>query len=215
MIYVYDILLNWNKDIVYDFFEWEKNDSLEHIKKIPLFRTTRDTIINITKNRCKIEKEFIKKIYNVTESYALKKIKKIPYAMIICDGELTLAIKLDSDGNIKYKSKLLIDEENETLCITKKLNISQLNYDIYEQLEEKAFLTRSENDIRLYLIKQIEDSYNEKKYDKLRYLYSEYTGNKETNIENIYKNLKFSLKNNIDDNHYYLYNLLQLSTNKN
>ena len=36
MIYIYDILLNLNNDF-YEFYEWEKNDNIFHIKKIPIF----------------------------------------------------------------------------------------------------------------------------------------------------------------------------------
>lgn len=31
MLYIYDILLNWCRDKLYDFFEWEKTDKLEHV----------------------------------------------------------------------------------------------------------------------------------------------------------------------------------------
>ena len=47
MIYVYDILLNWNKEVAYDFFEWEKTDKLDHIKKIPLFKVKKGIKKNI------------------------------------------------------------------------------------------------------------------------------------------------------------------------
>ena len=34
MNFIYDIVLNFNKDY-YDFFEWNKKDSVINIKKIP------------------------------------------------------------------------------------------------------------------------------------------------------------------------------------
>ena len=37
MNYVYDIYLNLN-NVLYDFFDWDKNDKLIHIKKIPIFK---------------------------------------------------------------------------------------------------------------------------------------------------------------------------------
>ena len=51
MIYVYDILLNWfeeKKNI--EFFEWDPKDELEHIKRIPLFRVTKETMKEFMKN---------------------------------------------------------------------------------------------------------------------------------------------------------------------
>ena len=41
MIYTYDILLNWTKNLhLIEFFEWNLEDDLEHIKKIPIFRVS-------------------------------------------------------------------------------------------------------------------------------------------------------------------------------
>ena len=37
MNYIYDILVNF-KETLYDFYEWNKNDNITHIRKIPLFR---------------------------------------------------------------------------------------------------------------------------------------------------------------------------------
>ena len=37
MNYIYDIYLNFN-NIPYDFFEWNKNDNLIHLKKIPIYK---------------------------------------------------------------------------------------------------------------------------------------------------------------------------------
>lgn len=37
MNYMYDVLLNFN-DFPYDIFEWNKDDKINHIRKIPLFK---------------------------------------------------------------------------------------------------------------------------------------------------------------------------------
>ena len=36
MIYIYDILLNFNTSLI-EFFEWEENDLIKYIKKIPIY----------------------------------------------------------------------------------------------------------------------------------------------------------------------------------
>ena len=36
MNYIYDILLNFQKEF-YDFYEWNPDDEIIHIRKIPLF----------------------------------------------------------------------------------------------------------------------------------------------------------------------------------
>ena len=50
MIYIYDIILNWtDNDKVYEFFEWEQNDDVDHIKKIPLFKIGKDVFDKLVK----------------------------------------------------------------------------------------------------------------------------------------------------------------------
>ena len=39
MMYIYDLLLNFqDKERLVEFFEWSKQDVLEHVKKIPIVR---------------------------------------------------------------------------------------------------------------------------------------------------------------------------------
>ena len=42
MNYIYDIVLNFNKEY-YNFFEWNKRDNIVNVKKIPLFLVNNDT----------------------------------------------------------------------------------------------------------------------------------------------------------------------------
>ena len=46
MNYIYDIVLNFNKEYYY-FFEWKKNDSIINIKKIPCFLIDNNTLHNL------------------------------------------------------------------------------------------------------------------------------------------------------------------------
>ena len=41
MTYIYDILLNF-KDELIEFYDWNKNDNIIHIRKIPLLKITAD-----------------------------------------------------------------------------------------------------------------------------------------------------------------------------
>ena len=49
MTYIYDIVLNFNNDF-YEFYEWDKNDNLTLIKKIPLI---------------KVESDFLDQVFNL------------------------------------------------------------------------------------------------------------------------------------------------------
>ena len=41
MNYIYDILLNFQNEY-YDFFEWNTNDQITHIKKIPIIKVSNE-----------------------------------------------------------------------------------------------------------------------------------------------------------------------------
>ena len=215
MIYIYDILLNFTSGKLYDFFEWEKTDKLEHIKKIPLFKVEKGIINKFIYKNLKVDNNFVSKIYNYTECYTTKKVNKIPYAFLLTDGILALAIKTDKFGNVKYRSKLLIDEEEEILCLSSKLSIVNFEYFEKDKIDEETFLTRNEIKIKDYLLKVIDKTYRNKEFEKLKYLYKEYSNKANDKIDKIYEELISSINNNLNNSHYNLYNLLQLATNKN
>lgn len=215
MLYVYDILLNWCKNKVYDFYEWEKTDKLEHIKKIPLIKVERGLINKMLNQNIKLDESFTSKVYNLTEVYNSKNISKIPYAILLTDGIMTLAIKLDKSGEVKFKSRLLIDEEEEILCLSNRLDKYKLKYTEKEFLPLEEFTTRNELKIRKFLLNEIDKAYKKKDDEKLKYLYTEYSGISNDNIELIYNNLIESIDYEINEGHIKIYNLLQLIGNKN
>ena len=53
MSYIYDILLNYNKEL-YDFYEWNLDDDICHIRKTPLFKVTTNQLVDIANNDIKI-----------------------------------------------------------------------------------------------------------------------------------------------------------------
>ena len=62
MIYIYDILLNFNNERLIDFYEWEVTDDIYDIKRIPLFRVDSKTINDLEFNTVKFNNEFLDKI---------------------------------------------------------------------------------------------------------------------------------------------------------
>ncbi len=215
MLYIYDILLNWCRDKLYDFFEWEKTDKLEHVKKIPLIRVERGLINKLSTETIKLDESFPSKIYNLTEIYNSKNVTKVPYAILLTDGLSALAIKLDKSGNIKFRSKLLVDEEEEILCFCNRLDKYKLKYTEKPGNTIEDFTTRNEKKIRTFLLNDIETTYKKKDYEKLKYLYNEYCGITTNNMELIYNNLIESIHYEINSGHIKIYNLLQLIGNKN
>lgn len=215
MIYVYDILLNWNKEVVYDFFEWEKTDKLDHIKKIPLLRVERGIISDVLNFKVKFDEALLTKIDSQAEAYSSKRIVKSPYTFLISDSESVVGVKCDKYGNVKYRSKLILDEEEEILCISCRLNKVELSYEKGERINSDYFLTRKESRIKKYLIDELENSYKNKNYEKIKYLYTEYFNKMINDPEEAYSELINTLSMEINYRHNELYDLLQLIGNKN
>lgn len=215
MTHIYDLLLNWtDTNKVYEFYEWDLNDDLEHIKKIPLFKVTKEDYNNIFNSDIVIDESFLELIKNHTEIYTNKKPLKIIYATLLTDGIRTFAIEFNDKGESIYKSKLLLDEEEETLDMSYKLQISKIKYKITKNKKDNPFETRLEYKIEQFLQKELDDCYIKSQKEKLKYLYMEYFNDVKDNIDDIYKDLKNSLKDGINLKHNKIYELLKLSYTK-
>ena len=105
MNYIYDIYLNFNKEL-YDFFEWNKNDKLIHIKTIPIFKISEQDLKNIITYNIKLEESFFKEIKEKSTIYN-KPSQKRNYALF-CDNTNVLAVEFNNIGKIINKSSLFI-----------------------------------------------------------------------------------------------------------
>lgn len=212
MIYVYDIILNWtDSDRVYEFFEWEINDDLEHIKKIPLFKVDSTKFSELLDYEFKINNEFLEKIENLTEIYGISTIEKIKYSTLFTDGVRVMAIEFDAEGKVIYRSRLLLDEEEEVMILSNKLNYYELNIEKLRKRDFYEFSTRQEIKIKKVLEKEITDSYEKKNLEKLKYLYLECFDVESEDIDEIYNKLLTSIKKEENYTHNKLYEVVKLS----
>ena len=127
MNYIYDILLNFKEDL-YDFFDWNYSDDIEHIRKIPVFRIDCHSFKQIKENIVKFDLDFLNKLLNKTEVFDHKKVKQVEYAFLLSNGLEVLAFKCDDKGISKYISKLLIDEDTEVIEVCERLSEEKINY---------------------------------------------------------------------------------------
>ena len=74
MNYIYDILLNFNTSL-YDFYEWNDNDDITHIRKMPVFKVNTQMIEDIKHHKIEVESKFLNKIKSKTEMFQKKSIK--------------------------------------------------------------------------------------------------------------------------------------------
>ncbi len=64
MTYIYDILLNFNENLV-EYFEWNDNDKIKYVKKIILFKVSSKVIEDIIYNDVLFDSSFTDKILSM------------------------------------------------------------------------------------------------------------------------------------------------------
>ena len=215
MIYTYDILLNWTKEErLKEFYEWTLEDDLEHIKKMPIIRIRESLLKDLLTSKIKIDKTFLSKIKYKTESYFHNEIDVIDYAVIVTTDKKSLALELDNEGNIMYKSSLLIDEEEEVLEIGEELVIMDIPYEVITKNKKVSYLTRKEEEEKKFLIKEIKKIKQNKERSKLNYLYKEFFVDNVEFFNDKLTLLEKEISKDYNSFHHNLYNLLKLSTIK-
>ena len=130
MNYIYDIVLNFNKEY-FEFFQWKKGDKIINVKKIPVFRVSSTDIKNFKYNQVKLNSDFIDKITDLTCFYSKMNYR---YMCLVSDTNESLALMFDKSGSLIKKSSLVFDEEEE------------VNYEI--EKEEEIKIDYAENKYR-------------------------------------------------------------------
>lgn len=184
---IYDILVNFKK-IPYEFYEWNKEDDVKHVKKMPSIKVSDSTLYDIFYNEVKISKNFLDQIKDKTEIFFGRAIKKVKYACVIYNDDVALSILLNDNGEIIGKSKLLFDEEEDIL--KDDVPLKEIDYEVIKKSKKISGLTRREAKIVLLLSKYLDKIHESKKNDEIKYMYFECFNKVEEDNEKAYKNLK-------------------------
>lgn len=215
MTYVYDLLLNFQTQL-YEFYEWNKDDKIYHIKRINLVKISSTAYNEILDNNIKISDDFLLTIFNKCQYFDNRNVESLPYAILLTDTYRVMGVLFDIYGNIIKYSSLLLDEEEDILDISNRLAEIKLDYQIISKKEKYHNLTRMQEHIIKYIRNDLNMCYQKNDINKLKYLYYEYFNKNDVrSIDIIYNRLIKELEN-INDKHYNLYNLIKLSyTHKN
>lgn len=184
---IYDILVNFKK-IPYEFYEWNKEDDVKHVKKMPSIKVSDSALYDIFYNEVKISKNFLDQIKDKTEIFFGRAIKKVKYACVIYNDDVALSILLNDNGEIIGKSKLLFDEEEDVL--KDDVPLKEIDYEVIKKSKKISGLTRREAKIVLLLSKYLDKIHESKKDDEIKYMYFECFNKVEEDNEKAYKNLK-------------------------
>lgn len=211
MIYIYDVLLNFNTSLI-EFFEWEENDLIKYVKKLPIYKVSDDFLYNLVKNEIKVSDDFLNEIKDKT--LFEEKSEEFKYCSLLTNNKIVLGVLFNEFGNVLYLSRLLIEEEKEILTIANRLSLYHINYEICNFNNEISDnLTRKERNIKNNLLNKINDLYKNNDYEKLSYLYYEYFNKIGNNNDKIYNSLILSM-DNFNSKHTALYDILTLSSKK-
>ncbi len=166
MRYIFDILVNFRKNL-YDFYDWNKEDEILNIRKIPIVKVSKEDYRAFYFSLVRVSDDFLEKIENKTDVFHRIQFRIIKHACILTDGVQAIAIKFENKEN-RLVSKLLFEEEEEVLELSEKMKEMNIAYQV---LEDKEFLleTRKETKMNAYIKKELQKLSNE----KLCYLYFE------------------------------------------
>lgn len=210
MTYIYDVLLNFSDtERIVEFFEWNNNDSIDHIKRIPLIRISSNAFNELINNNIVVEKEFLDKIQDSTWMY--KKTKNLEYAVLITDLNKVIAFEFNKEGKIIAKSGLLLDEEEEIIEESYDLKEEKLNYKIESKINNNIFLTREEQKKQKYLLLELDNIVKENNKNKLNFLYHEIFLKDKLTFEEKYLKLKEDIEKNYTTKYNNLYEIVRLT----
>ena len=208
MDYYYDILLNFQEEYCM-FYEWDQEDVMDVIKKIPLFHVDSKVLKDLLTKIVVVNKSFLQSIENKTK---LKNNEFLQYTCVFSDAKNSLAVEFDQDGKIINRSSLILDDE---------LNINEFMYNIslmkleYMTIGKEKILkeTRQEVKIKKLIYTEIVDVYQKKEFSKLKYIYLEWFKVLEENVELMYQKMLKKLEGNLTEVEYHIYELIKLSYN--
>lgn len=208
MNYYYDVLLNFQEKYCM-FYEWDEQDGIEFVKKIPLYHIDSKTYIDLFNNKVKVTNEFLKNIENKTK---LKSNIYLEYTAIFSDGKNSIALEFNKKGEVINKSSLMLEDELNINEFMYSISINTLNYETIDS-EIRYKETRQELKIKRLLKLEIDSMYKNKEYSKLKYIYLEWFNELSDNIENMYNNMLDKIKDDLSSKEYDIYELIKLSYN--
>ena len=208
MDYYYDILLNFQDNYTM-FYEWDSEDEINYIKKIPLMHVDAKTLINFISKKIIVDEEFLKLIENKTK---LKGNNTLKYTCIFSDGKNSIALEFQDNGEVLSKSSLILEDELNINEFMYNIMLKKINYKIIKD-DEINNETRQDLKIKRILKLEINSIYERKEYSKLKYLYLEWFQELLPSIDEMYHNMLNKLNNKLTEKEYSIYELIKMSYN--
>lgn len=213
MNYFYDVIINMNEDNIFSFYEWENYDSIELVKKIPLFRVSTNTLKDFYVWNIKVSVDFLNEIVDKTILKNNKINKTIKYACLLCDTKNTLVVEFDNDGNVISRSNLLLDDDANVLEFIYSYKVSKIEYEKINFLAVNQLL-RKEEQIKKVLKIEFNTIIKNNDLSKLKYLFNEWFGYEEKSVVKITNKIHEELNKEVTLKTKSIYELVVLSYSK-
>lgn len=189
MNFIYDVVLNFNKDY-FDFFEWNKKDNIINIKKIPLLIVNNDIFNNMKYDFVTVNNSFIDLIKEKTYTYNRQKIGP---SCLLSNGKQVIGLLFNEKGELIKRSSLLLEEEEEVLNEIYNDDITNIDIINIKKGHTPCSINRILKEKKCFLIRYINKEDNA---INLKYLYYDYFEKDEENSNIIRKSLINEIKYN-------------------
>lgn len=172
MDYIYDIVLNFHESY-YEFYEWKSTDKIINLKKIPIYKVSTKTYLDIKNNTTIIDKETIPKPNKI---------------FLITNGIEVMGLLIDFTGKVLKKSSLIFEESDDILEDKDLIKNITLKYTIIKSNKQLSISRLSEEKDE-YLINYFHKISPSKDEYLLKYIYYDIYNEEESDINKIYKEL--------------------------
>ena len=175
-----------------------------------MLKVSDNCLKNIIRENISVSLEFLRKISNRTEMFTNKSIKILKYVCIFVGTKDVIAVEFNDKGNKKRSSRLLLDEREDVLSIARDIKSTELSFEVNNKKNVINFKTRKENQIYNYIMKE----FQQKNYERLKYIYFECFNEQEDEYNKIIKKLKEKLTYDWNETYPKIYNILKISSSK-
>lgn len=161
MQYYYDVLGNFSEYIL-KFYEWESNDDIVNIKKIPFIKISKEDM------RVLLSYSVILEMDNI-----VKNSKDKANYLLFSTGCDALMVELNQEGKIIYYSSLLIEDELEVNELAHSMNTIKLKFKVLDKIKILSDYRQGEKakNLIFHELKKIKDNDNK---DECLYYYYEW-----------------------------------------
>ena len=178
MHYYYDLLVNLD-EIPWEFYEWDKKDTILSVKKIPMIRIKEQDFLKIYCYEGQIEEEWLKTYQKKT---FMKGNIKTATMLLLSSTKNSLVIELSDTGQIIARSKLLIEDENNCNELATSLKEIEIPFKKTKKILQRKEFRQALEEKRLIKVELNSIKQNEN-ISKCSYLYYEWFGKLENDLD--------------------------------